>query len=218
MRNILFVLLMAFIHAADACPIEFTRRAPLLNGSAIENILASYFGCSISEPLLDRSPCNILVAKAMSDVYAIEDFKTMGGYYDANQIAQNLADGFKEWKPIGVLLDEKNSTCAQVLANAGYPVIAALSEKDHGHVALIIPGKLQKSWKGFHSPNSASFMLDTLRGSYIGKPLSNSFGKTKAKLAKYYYHEPNSFVTAQLIIRDRESSINQEPVIRPPRD
>lgn len=217
-RASLAIIFVASTRYAVACPTISTSNAPLLNGNTITNILTPYFSCNKDEPLLEKSPCNLFVARAMSDIYGIDDFKAKTGYLSANQIAQKLVDGFNGWKPIGILLDDDNGACAQALANEGYPVIAALSEKDHGHVALIIPGKLNSRWQGYQSPNSASFLLGKPQLSYIGKPLSFSFGKLKAKQAKYFYHEPLPFVTIQLVVRDGVNEFNSAPVLKPPRN
>jgi hypothetical protein len=56
------------------------------------------------------------------------------------------------------------------------PVIATRSSQPHGHVALILEGKMSYSgsWKA-NVPNSASFLYKNPQASYVGKSLSFAF-------------------------------------------
>ena len=105
-------------------------------------------------------------------------------YMSANEIAVYVKS---HWHRIGDAAVQANLCQAQAYANAGRPVIAVRPELDHGHVCLVLPGKLVHSRKwGLDVPNSASFRLDDIRGCYIGKPLSWSFGADKKSTVGLY--------------------------------
>jgi len=67
-------------------------------------------------------------------------------------------------------------------AENGQPVIATLVGDPHGHVALVLGGKLQQStkWKSpggvaLKVPNSAAFSLDRVDKAYVFCRLSAAF-------------------------------------------
>ncbi|MGB3251655.1 hypothetical protein [Buttiauxella gaviniae] len=150
----------------------------------------------------DRSPCNTFASQGLSSIWGISDFGTDNNtFLSANQIWEKVNSSGSKWSSLGDVFDEDNNLCAQSLANSGWAVIAVMkgTNNGHGHVALVIPGELQKvpSW-GMLAANSASFLLDEPTKGYISKPLSFAFSKTKASEARFFYqgrrimHAPNN--------------------------
>lgn len=135
----------------------------------------------------DRTACNRFVGRALEVLFDNHDFKNAGDYMLANDIVSGLQQpGNLGWTKIGVATDQFVLEQAQRYANEGRPVVAGrlgLKKKDgsrgDGHVALVIPGTLQKvgfagdySWGGLQTPNSASFFIDRPDLIFAGCPLS----------------------------------------------
>lgn len=189
-----FLLLTLPIAVVARCPVPLTSDPDDRAGRLEQSKLNGYFQCNPADPPNDLSPCNSFVGRALKELFGLNDFASGSGYMTANVMAEKLSAGFKDWKPLGPLLDKENSYCAQSLANKGYPVIASLQQPGHGHVALVLPGKVSDSasW-GIPAPNSASFSLGNVQRSYVAKPMSASFGNDNAKVARYYYKEIRPF-------------------------
>lgn len=197
-RIVLAVWLGAVIAPCFAwgkCPVPLTSSADDFGKAISITKLHGYFQCNPADPVNDLSPCNAFVGKAIEALYGLNDFKTStGGYLLANDIADSLAAGFKNWKALGVVYDKDNTYCAQSLANKGYPIVAAMSAPGHGHVAIVLPGSpSQSSTWGMAVPNSASFLLGNVASSYVGKGLGSAFSHDKAKMAVFYYKEIRPF-------------------------
>lgn len=187
----LFFPLASFAH----CPVPLQSSSFDLPLGVYSERLRQYFACSFDDPLSSRSPCNVFVIRALSDIYGVPDFKTQkGDFLSANEIVRLLESGHNEWAEIGSVSDSSSGLCAQVLANRGFPVVAAMRSKDHGHVALVLPGMpaLSTSWKTY-APNSASFFLDRPEKGYFDRPLSKAFSLKNAMSTKYFFHRPSPF-------------------------
>lgn len=149
----------------------------------IKHLLCSLMSCSTA--IDDRTACNVFVARGLKICYGIDEFcraprseNEEETYLSANEIA---ARAFNTWHWIGPAAFQKNLDRAQASANNGQAVIAVRAvHGGHGHVCLILPGKLSHSGKwGLDVPNSASFRLDDVWGCYIGGLLSKAFGPDK---------------------------------------
>jgi hypothetical protein len=138
-------------------------------------MLSEFLSCK--NPIDDQSPCNYFLGRALARVYDIHDFDAPGGYMSANAIAVYVKVS-GNWTKIGDATNQDKLTEAQGYANLKKPVIAVRSASDgHGHVAMILPGELSKSgiWN-LMVPNSAAFLLDDPKHSYVGKGLAYAFG------------------------------------------
>ena len=162
-------------------------------------LLYQEFTCKQSQPLDDRSPCNYFVGNALSRVYGVNDFKRREGFLTANEIYEYVIMHGTTWKDIGFASSQEVAKEAQSLANKGYPIIALRVGNVHGHVALIIPGKLIKSssWN-MDLPNSAAFILDQdgsynsatdKNKTYVGQALSWSWSAQDGKDVKVFYRK-----------------------------
>jgi len=112
-------------------------------------------------------------------VYGIADFGLPGtpdSFLSANAIADKVATD-SNWTFLGTAECQQKLDQAQGYANLNKAVIAVYKSSGHGHVCLILPGKMQLSstWNTL-VPNSASFPLDDPTHAYVGGPLSKAFG------------------------------------------
>jgi hypothetical protein len=155
-------------------------------------MLSEMASCKASDPAQDRSPCNRFVGKALEKVWGLRDFRTEIGngkdeFYGANHIAAYVAVSQPPWKFVGLASNPSVLAYAQQLANDSVPVIAVRTDTP-GHVALILPGRLSFStnWNT-NVPNSASFLLDDPKNSYVGKRLSSAFRPEMRSEVKIYY-------------------------------
>lgn len=172
-----------------SCPIP-PANIPSTNAEKLAiSKLGQFLKCDINDPLNDQSPCNTFASRGLEAIYGVDDFKLgENRYQSANQIWDYVNSSASQWQKLGGIFNEQNNLCAQSLANSGWPVIALLKAPSHGHVALIIPGELQKSnsW-GMLVANSASFFLNKVDSSYLSKPLSNAFSVDSAQQAIFFY-------------------------------
>jgi hypothetical protein len=126
-----------------------------------------------------NSPCNEFVAKALKVLFNITDFDLPAGperHLSANQMAHYMATHLEQWTLLGPASNQVTLERAQLYANLNTPVIAAYAAAPHGHVAIVLPGRLQYSGRwNLQVPNSASLFLNRLYKSYIGLSLSNAF-------------------------------------------
>jgi len=132
--------------------------------------------CTESAPEADQSPCNWFVGKALQEVWKLDDFKSSPGYLTANEISTYLLTHCPPWKSLGTAADQSVLKNSQQAANDSMPVVAVRPDTPNGHVALIIPGKLEHSttWN-LEVPNSASFIWKKPADSYVGRRLSEAF-------------------------------------------
>lgn len=191
LRSSLFALAIATIPLpiVAACPVPPVN-VPSEDAKKLAiNKLGQLLVCSEDDPLNDQSPCNTFASKGLEAIYGVIDFKTApNAHMSANQIADKVSvDG--KWKLIGPVLDDQNALCAQAASNSAYPVVAVMKGKDHGHIALVIPGepKQASSWGNKLAVNSASFFLGKPSQVYINGPLNKAFGQTNAEKAVFYY-------------------------------
>jgi len=156
----------------------------------VEWLLNEQMSCSGADPKNDQSPCNRFVGRALERVYGINDFTVSGDYLDANAISTYLLTHTPPWRELGRAGDQTVLQTAQQYANEGRPVLAVRPDTPHGHVALVLPGKLKQSSTWTMSvPNSASFTLDAPtneKHTYVGGPLSRAFSNSKKEDVKIY--------------------------------
>jgi len=136
-------------------------------------------------------PCNVFVGEALELLYAVTDFKTKKGFLSANEISDFLADAPENWVCIGSASDQQVLRRAQERANRCHPTIAVyrnLKPGRHGHVSVILPGELRRSWTwGMMVPNSASSFLNRIWESYSGNKLSYAFSSEEIDRVRIYY-------------------------------
>jgi hypothetical protein len=129
----------------------------------------------------DRSPCNYFLGRALDRIYGIKDFKkSEDTWLSANEIDSFLQEHTEHWTLIGSGDDQQILAQAQADANSGAALIAVSKGSSHGHVALILGGRLSQStsWN-LYTPNSAAMFLDKPDKSYIGKHLGYAFSDPK---------------------------------------
>ncbi len=144
---------------------------------------------------VDAVGCNYFVAKALSEVYGVDDFTPdghAGTWSTANEIA-DLVTKSPNWSLLGPANDQSTlANAAQGAAN-GQPVIAVIASNPNGHVALVLPGKLMpSSWKDgngkyMNVPNSAAFSLDEVSKAYVFCRLSKTFTNATKDGVKLYW-------------------------------
>jgi hypothetical protein len=197
--SLLLVITTLFpIVTYGAQPTASRRHLPKPNAddswkSDVERMLQEFLSCA--EPVDDRSPCNIFLARALDRVYGIKEFgdpARPSTVMRANEIADYVAARTDLWVSLGSGDKQDSLNQAQEYANRGKAIIAVWKSPEAnrpGHVALILPGQLSNSttWQ-LRVPNSASFSLDRPRDSYVGGPLSKAFGAPKKAQVKIYGH------------------------------
>jgi hypothetical protein len=125
--------------------------------------------------------CQAYLGNLLHTVYGLDDFKHEQPLSPATIAAQ--IDASSNWTRLGVATDQTVLTTGQQAANQGQAVLAVLAFNPTGHVAIILPGQLQRSnqWK-LDTPNSASLFRNKPQLSYINKKLSYAFAKPDSVL------------------------------------
>ncbi|HEX6226986.1 MAG TPA: hypothetical protein VFZ52_21355 [Chryseolinea sp.] len=144
--------------------------------------LEKFRQCTQTTP--EKYQCSGFIGESIADVYKTNAFfsEKLSRYLHINEISKSsLEDG--PWKPLGYAYDQKALEEAQKQANASHAVIAVyVTASGIGHIAVILPGKLQfsGSW-GFNVPNAASFVFNDSEKSFVDKGLSYAFSKNMIK-------------------------------------
>jgi hypothetical protein len=133
--------------------------------------------------------CSGYIGESIKKVYKTNAFFSdkLSRYLQINEISKSVVEN-GQWTPIGYAYDQKALDEAQQQANANKAVIAVYTTPSGiGHIALILPGKLQYSgsW-GFNVPNAASFVFNEAEKSFIDKGLSYAFTKSMIKDVMLY--------------------------------
>jgi hypothetical protein len=132
----------------------------------------------------EKYQCSGFIGESIANVYKTNAFFSdkLSRYLHINEISKSsLETG--PWASIGYAYDQKALEEAQKQANANKAVIAVyVTELGVGHIALILPGKLQfsGSW-GFNVPSAASFLFNDSEKSFVDKGLSYAFSKNMIK-------------------------------------
>jgi hypothetical protein len=133
---------------------------------------------SLSAPQIDHVACNYFVGKAIQLLYTVDDFTPArnGKWLTADEIVMYVKAHHESWSRLGPASDQKVLADAAQGAANGQPVIATMTGDPHGHIALILGGKLEQSttWKK-NVPNSAAFSLNNVQKAYVFCRLSAAF-------------------------------------------
>ena len=132
---------------------------------------------------IDAVACNYFVSVALQRLYSISDFTPAangGKWLNANQIAEYVRAHPDVWSDLGSGDSQQTLSDAEAGAELNQPTIAIMKGNPHGHVAIILPGKLQPSttW-GLNVPNSAAFSLNNVSKAYVFCRLSAAFSDPK---------------------------------------
>jgi hypothetical protein len=132
----------------------------------------------------EKYQCTGFIGEAIAKVYKTNAFFSdkLSRYLFIHEIPKSLVEN-GQWTPIGHAYEQKALEEAQNQANASKAVIAVYTTANGiGHIALILPGKLQYSgsW-GFNVPNAASFAINDATKSFVDKGLSYAFAKNMIK-------------------------------------
>lgn len=155
----------------------------------LEDILQEFLQCT-QDPKKSPTPCDSFVAKAVNQIYGVENFiKEDGKYLTTNEMISYILVN-QEWVDMGEAESQDVLSRAQELANELKPVIAVVFSESYSHTVLILPGELQPSgsW-GKQVPNSSSFFLNAPKNSYVGKKLSYAWQNFEAPNVKLYYRQ-----------------------------
>jgi hypothetical protein len=132
----------------------------------------------------EKYQCSGFIGESIADVYKTNAFFSdkLNRYLHITEISKSsLENG--PWTSLGHAYDQKVLEDAQKQANANRAVIAVyVTDSGIGHIALVLPGKLQfsGSW-GFNVPNAASFLFNDSEKSFVDKGLSYAFSKNMIK-------------------------------------
>ncbi len=140
---------------------------------------------------LYRNSCNNAALQALHIIYKnnnVSRWKGENGHFIlANDIYTHLSSS-NEWQLLGGANDVYSLNKAQCYANKGYQVVAVSQGKPHGHVALIMPGKLVRSnstrkWY----PSTFSFFLDKPDKAFAGKGMRSAWSPCAILGVKFFY-------------------------------
>jgi hypothetical protein len=132
----------------------------------------------------EKYQCTGFIGEAIAKVYKTNAFfsEKLSRYLLINEISETLIEN-GQWTTIGYAYDQKALDEAQNQANSHKAVIAVYTTTNGiGHIAVILPGKLQYSgsW-GYNVPNAASFAINDTSKSFVDKGLSYAFAKNMIK-------------------------------------
>jgi hypothetical protein len=156
----------------------------------LEKSLAEFLECTNSTG--EKYQCSGFIGEAIAKVYNTNAFfsQKLSRFLRINEISSSLVeDG--QWTQLGRAYDQEALAKAQNQANASKAVIAVYTTANGiGHIAVILPGKLQYSgtW-GYNVPNAASFVFNDTGKSFVDKGLSYAFTKSMIKDIVLYSHK-----------------------------
>jgi hypothetical protein len=133
---------------------------------------------------VEKYQCSGFIGESIANVYKTNAFysEKHNRYLHINEISKSSLES-GPWTSLGHAYDQKVLEDAQKQANANRAVIAVyVTDSGIGHIALVLPGKLQfsGSW-GFNVPNAASFVFNDAEKSFVDKGLSYAFSKNMIK-------------------------------------
>jgi hypothetical protein len=132
----------------------------------------------------NKYECSSFIGESIAKVYKTNAFYSdkLSRFLQINEITKSVVES-GQWNQIGYAYDQKALEKAQAEANLSKAVIAVyITPSGVGHIALILPGKVQfsGSW-GFNVPNAASFFFNDSEKSFVDKGLSYAFSKNMIK-------------------------------------
>lgn len=132
----------------------------------------------------EKYQCSGFIGESIAKVYKTNAFFSdkQSRFLHINEISKSLFEN-GQWMQIGHAYEQAALDEAQKQANSSKAVIAVYNTASGiGHIALILPGKLQYSgsW-GFNVPNAASFFFNDSEKSFVDKGLSYAFSKNMIK-------------------------------------
>ncbi len=156
----------------------------------LEESLAQFIECTNKTG--EKYQCSGFIGESIAKVYKTNVFFSQkdSRFLRINEISRSLVEN-GQWNEIGYAYDQQALVEAQNQANASKAVIAVYTTSNGiGHIALILPGKLQYSgtW-GFNVPNAASFVFNDTGKSFVDKGLSYAFTKSMIKDVVLYSHK-----------------------------
>ncbi len=181
MRKISLLVVVAVLLVACGGGEEATTSTAEAVKIPIEDVFHEFMSCK--DTTSDKLGCKTYPAKALCGVYEITDFvdpNVPTNYVEINEII-NVINASGYWGLLGDADDQEVLDQAQQYANTGVAVIAVNTKKEHGNVAIILPGEQSPSgsWGGLNCPNSASFFMKGHKNSYIHKGLNYAWKKPK---------------------------------------
>lgn len=139
----------------------------LLERVAKTALNAAYIQSDITGDGIKETYCNCFVQTVAVALGCAEFSKPDGTAISANQMIDRVASS-PNW--VGV-----DAATAQAKANEGALVVAAYKSDPHGHVAIVIPGKLQASpTHGHELPSGANVGKKNFYGLHIGHAFTHA--------------------------------------------
>jgi hypothetical protein len=156
----------------------------------LEESLEKFIECTNTTG--EKYQCSGFIGESIAKVYKTNAFFSQkdSRFLRINEISKSLV-GNGQWHEIGYAYDQQALAEAQDQANASKAVIAVYTTSNGiGHIAVILPGKLQYSgtW-GFNVPNAASFVFNDTGKSFVDKGLSYAFSKSMIKNVVLYSYK-----------------------------
>lgn len=148
----------------------------------LETSLEQFVSCTNSAG--EKYQCSSFIGESIAKVYKTNAFfsEKLNRFLRITEISKSLVEN-GQWTQIGHAYEQDALKEAQNQANANKAVIAVYTTTSGvGHIAIILPGKLQYSgsW-GFNVPNAASFLFNDAKKSFVDKSLSYAFTKNMIK-------------------------------------
>jgi len=156
---------------------------------AAERVFVRFVSCVASRLDRDRRSCNTFTSEAMQRLYQLTDvYENERSFLDTTELATKIAAPKSGWVLLGKADNPRAVREAKKQVESGNPTVAVLlNASGEGHVAIVLPGELQRSpkWSDALTPNSASFSHTTPVQSFSGCKLSYAF-PTPRGVSLYY--------------------------------
>ena len=201
-RTIVFVMILAgglFYGEGGAVLRDLTLHRCMSDGprsgtvsseeKAAERVFVRFFSCVASRVDHDRKSCNRFTSEALQRLYQLTDvYESERSFLDTTELATKITAPKSGWVLLGKADNPRALHEAKKQVEAGHPTVAVvLNASGEGHVAIVLPGELQRSpkWNDVLTPNSASFPHTTPTQSFIGCKLSYAFPSPRG-VSLYY--------------------------------
>lgn len=156
---------------------------------AAERVFIRFFSCVAARLDHDRKSCNRFTSEALQRLYQLADvYDNERSFLDNTELATKIAAPKSGWILMGKADNPRALREAKKQVESGNPTVAVLlNASGEGHVAIVLPGELQRSpkWNDVLTPNSASFPHTTPAQSFIGCKLSYAF--PTPRIVSLYY-------------------------------
>ena len=161
---------------------------------AAEPVFVRFVSCAAARLDHDRKHCNRFTSEALQRLYQLNDmYEDDRSFLNTTELAAKIVAPKSGWILLGKAESQRVLHEAKRQVESGNPTVAVLlNASGEGHVAILLPGDLQRSpkWNDALTPNAASFPHMAPAQSFIGCKLSYAFPAPKG-VSLYYRPKAN---------------------------